>query len=30
MLNEFSYRRWMVAIAAGTLMVAVIRLGLGG
>jgi uncharacterized membrane protein YjjP (DUF1212 family) len=29
-LNEMSYRKWMVLIAAGTLAVAVIRLWIGG
>jgi hypothetical protein len=29
-LNEHNYRRWVVFIAAGTLLVAVIRLWIGG
>ena len=29
-LNEHDYRRWVVLIAAGTLMVAIIRLWIGG
>ena len=28
-LNETNYRKWMVVIAAGTLMVAIIRLLIG-
>ena len=29
-LNESSYRKWMVLIAAGTLLIAAIRLWIGG
>lgn len=29
-LNEYEYRRWVVLIAAGTLVVAAIRLWIGG
>jgi hypothetical protein len=28
-LNELNYRKWMVAIAAGTLLVTIIRLLIG-